>query len=161
LDIVPTCGDNDQLIPVFVVPYTVALRAVDCPTSSDVEVGLSVTDMVGIKSTVTVAVLVVSTTLVAVTVMFCELVSDMGTVYTPPEVMLPNAGMFQVTALFDVPVTEGVKTADCPLVIEIQFGLMEIFTNGIKVMVAVSGRCSEQVAVTVTRLIAVMVVGAV
>jgi hypothetical protein len=95
---------------------------------------------VGIKSIVAVALLVVSTTLVAVTVMFCELVSVMGTVYTPPEVTVPTAGIFQVTPVFEAPVTVGVKTADCPLVIEIQVGLMEIVSNGINVMVAVRVR---------------------
>jgi hypothetical protein len=146
---------------VLVVPYTVALRAVDCPTESEVEVGLSVIDTVGIKSTVAVAVLVGSTTLVAVTVTFCEPVSAMGAVYTPPEVKLPNAGMDHVTPVFAAPVTVGLKTVDCPLVIEIQLGLRETLTSGIKVMVAVSLGLKELVAVTVTWLFAVMVAGAV
>jgi len=85
----------------------------------------------------------------------------MGTVYTPPEVMLPKAGVFHVTAVFDAPVTVGVKTADWPLVIEIQRGLMEILTSGIRVTVAVSVGCMELAAVTVTLLSAVMEAGAV
>jgi hypothetical protein len=63
----------------FVVPVTVPFSDVDCPPVSEVEVGFSVTPMVGTRAIVAVADLVGSTTLVTVNVMFCELVSDMGT----------------------------------------------------------------------------------
>lgn len=45
--------------------------AVDCPAVSDVVVGLSATEMVGINAMVALAVLVGSTTLLAVKVMVC------------------------------------------------------------------------------------------
>jgi hypothetical protein len=62
------------------VPVTVAFNAVDWPPVKEVEVGLSATPMVGTNATVMLALLVGSTTLVAVTVMFCEALSDVGTV---------------------------------------------------------------------------------
>jgi hypothetical protein len=56
---------------VLLVPFTEAFSAVDCPLVSDVNVGLRVTDMVGISAIVALAVLVGSATLFAVNVMFC------------------------------------------------------------------------------------------
>jgi hypothetical protein len=62
------------------VPFTVAFKYTDCPPVTDVEVGLSETDMVGTNSMDAVAVLVVSTTLLAVKMMVCWLVRVIGTV---------------------------------------------------------------------------------
>ena len=68
---VPTWGERVQLMPVLVVPETTAFMAVDCPTDNEVVVGLSLTEIVGIRAIVAVAVFVVSTTLVAFNVMLC------------------------------------------------------------------------------------------
>jgi hypothetical protein len=119
-------------------PFTTAFSAVDCPTLSLVEFGLIVTDIVGTSAIVAVAALAGSTTLVAVNVMFCWLVSDIGTVYTPPDVTDPTTGVDHVTAVFEVPETAAVNAADCPFVIEIQVGLIEMKTCGISVTVAES-----------------------
>lgn len=64
----------------MVVPTTVPFRAVVCPPMSVVEVGATVTAMVGTNATVRVALLVGSTELVAVRVMFCEVERFSGTV---------------------------------------------------------------------------------
>lgn len=64
----------------MVVPVTAPFNAVDCPAVNEVDVGLSVTLIVGTNATVMLALLVVSTTLVAVTVMFCEALNVVGTV---------------------------------------------------------------------------------
>jgi len=68
------------LRPALLVPVTVAFNAVDWPPVNEVEVGLSTTPTVGTNAMVTLALLVGSTTLVAVTVMFCEALSEAGTV---------------------------------------------------------------------------------
>jgi hypothetical protein len=86
---VPTCRDMDHVMVVLVFPVTVPFSAVDWPATSEVEVGLSVTDTVGTSAIVAVAVLLGFATLFAVTVTFCAEVSVVGTVYTPWALMLP------------------------------------------------------------------------
>ena len=61
-------------------PFTTPLRAVDCPPVSAVDVGLTVTVIVGINTIVALAVWEGSVTLVTVTITFCGLLSAMGTV---------------------------------------------------------------------------------
>jgi hypothetical protein len=61
-------------------PFTTPFSAVDCPPVSAVEVGLTVTVMVGINAIVALAVLEGSVTLFAVTVTFCWLLSVTGAV---------------------------------------------------------------------------------
>jgi hypothetical protein len=109
---VPTCGERDQMIAVLVVPLTTPFRAVDCPPVKEVEVGLRVTVMVGTSATVALADLVGSSTLFAVITMFCEVLSVVGTVYTPPDVMVPTVGNIQVTAVLEAPETVAVNAAD-------------------------------------------------
>jgi hypothetical protein len=99
-------------MPELEVPFTTAFIAVDCPAVNDVVVGLSVTEMVGISAMVALAVFVGSTTLFAVKVMVCCVVSVAGTVYTPPEVIDPTAGVDQVTELFEAPLMEAENAAD-------------------------------------------------
>lgn len=143
------------------VPFTVPFSAVDCPPVSDVVVGLSVTFMVGISAIVALALLEGSTTLFAVNVIFCELERVIGTVYTPPEVIVPMAGKDHTMPVFAAPVTEAVKAADWPLVIDIHVGLTEILTNGIRLTLAESTGRLGLVAKMVTVLAAVIVAGAV
>jgi hypothetical protein len=64
----------------LVVPFTVAFMAVDWPAASELELGLSDTDMVGTNAMVALAVLVRSATLFTVKVMFCGPVRFIGTV---------------------------------------------------------------------------------
>jgi hypothetical protein len=77
------------MMAVLAFPSTVPFSAVDWPAMSDVKVGLSATEMVGISAIVAVALLVGSATLFAVSVTFCGVFSVGGTVYTPWAVMLP------------------------------------------------------------------------
>jgi hypothetical protein len=137
------------------------LNAVDCPPVSEVEVGLRATVTVGASAMVAVALLLGSATLVAVKVMFCEVLSEAGTVYTPLEFRLPTAGEDQVTAVFEVPVTEALKEADWPFVSEIQFGTTEIATGADRLTVAVIRVPLKLEAVTVTVLMLDNVAGAV
>ena len=99
-------------MPSFVVPFTTAFIAVDCPAVSDVVVGLSVTETVGTSAMVALAVFVGSTTLFAVKVMVCCAVSVAGTVYTPTAVIDPTAGVVQVTAVFEAPLTAAENVVD-------------------------------------------------
>jgi hypothetical protein len=68
--------------------------------------------------------------------------------------------MDHVTAVFVVPVTEVLKVADWPFVIEIQFGNTEIAIAGSSVIVAVRIVPLKSEAVTVTVLVPETVVGA-
>jgi hypothetical protein len=95
-----------------VVPLTTAFIAVDCQAVSEVVLGLSETEMVGINAMVALAVFVGSRTLFAVKVMVCSVVSVVGTVYTPPEVIDPIAGVDQVMAVFEAPLMAAVNAAD-------------------------------------------------
>ena len=109
---------------------------------------------------VAVALLVGFATLVAVNVMFCDVLSETGAVYTPFD-RLPTAGVDQVTAVFEVPVTEALKGADWPFVSEIQFGSIAIATGAARLTVAVRIVPLKLEAVTVTVLTLVKVPGAV
>jgi hypothetical protein len=51
-----------------------------------------------------------------------------------------------VTAVLEAPVMEAVNAADCPFVIEIQVGLTDIATRGMRVTVAESTGLPGQVA---------------
>jgi len=59
------------LTPAFAVPFTTAFIAVVWPAVSDFVVGLSVTDTVGMRATVALALFVGSTMLLTVKVMVC------------------------------------------------------------------------------------------
>jgi hypothetical protein len=160
-DMLPIWGDNDQLMPIFVVPLTTALIAVDCPAVSDVVVGLNLIEMVGTSAMVALAVFVGSTTLFAVKVMVCCAVSVDGTVYTPLVLIDPTAGVVQVTAVFEAPVMAAENVVDWPFVMDIHDGVTEILTVGIRLTVAVSTGAEGAEAVMVTLLVAVMLDGAV
>ena len=149
------------MIPVFGVPFTTGFNAVDCPPVNVVVVGLRATEMVGISAMVALAVFVGSTTLFAIKVMVCWVLSVAGTVYTPPAVTDPIVGVVQVIAVSLAPLIEAVNAADWPLVIEIQDGITEILTVGIRLTVAVSVATPGQVALIVTLLVAVIVAGAI
>ena len=87
--------------------------------------------------------------------------SVIGTVYTPPAVMDPTAGLLHVTAVFEAPLMLAENAADWPLVMEIHDGATEIVTVGIRLTVAVSTGTEGAEAVTVTLLVAVITAGAV
>ena len=65
---------------VLEVPVTVPFSEVDCPSVSELEVGLRATDMVGSSAIVAVAALEGSTTLVAIIITFCGVLRVAGTV---------------------------------------------------------------------------------
>jgi hypothetical protein len=77
---VPTAGDIDHVMAPLEAPFTTPFTAVDCPPLSTVEVGLTVTVIVGINAIVALAALEGSVTLFAVTVIFCCVLSVMGAV---------------------------------------------------------------------------------
>jgi hypothetical protein len=73
-------GDSDHVVPVLVVPVTVALKSAVCPAERLTEVGDRLTPTVGDNDTVPDAVLVESAALIAVTVTVCAVVMVDGAV---------------------------------------------------------------------------------
>jgi hypothetical protein len=101
---------NDQVIPVLLVPLTVAVNVWLRDGSKDTEGGVSETVTGGVSVTVAEADLVGAATLVALTVTVCELEIEAGAVYRPAVVMLPTIGLSdQVTAVLLVLVTVAEK----------------------------------------------------
>ncbi len=86
----PTWGERDQVTAVFEAPLTVAVNCM----GGDVVVrlaldGFRARETVGLRVTVTLAVLAVSATLVAVTVTVCWERTLEGAVYNPDAEMEP------------------------------------------------------------------------
>jgi len=125
------------------LPLTEALNCLVCPALSETEVGLTatvtVTVAVGVRETVACADLVGSAELVAVTVTFCCDVTLLGAVYRPLCETEPTAGETdQVTAVFELPLTEALNCWVCPALSDADAGLTLTATVGVGVSVTVA-----------------------
>ena len=160
----PTAGLTLHVTAWFVLPAIAALNWLCCD-------GLSVTlpgviDIVtgSLSCTVAVAIFEMSATLVAVTRTVCGVVIVAGAVYTPLDEMLPKMGLiFQVTALFVLPVTDALKVCVCEGVRPTVSAAIEILTGGTSEIwpLAVFAGSAMLVAVTVTVCAVVRLAGAV
>jgi hypothetical protein len=108
-EIVPTAGVRLQVIPVFVVPPTVAVKRAVCDAARETDAGLSETEPGSINVMVAVDDLVESTTLVAITLTVWLVVMFGGAAYRPFEIVPTDGTRLQVTPVLAVLLTVAVN----------------------------------------------------